>query len=483
MSRRWILALAVVAAAGCGSEPQLGASTAAALHKEIAAARTAAGAGDRDAAVAALTAAGKRIDRAESAGELSPEAADALRRGVARARRRAAREIAPPQPTPEPTPAATAQPRPRPPRPRRRRRAEGQGQGPQEGQARQGEGRVILEAGTEIAGGRYTLVEHLGSGGMASVWLATDETLQRDVAIKVMSDLLSGDERWLKRFRREARAAASLSHPNIVKVFDFGIEDARPYLIMAHVAGGSVKDQLAAGTELDAEALARELLGALAHVHAAGILHRDVKPGNILLDAQGASHLTDFGIARPSDATQMTQTGMVMGTVRFLAPEVAAGEPASERSDLYSAGRVLRDVAGDGGGPQLQALIAALTSDDPGERPASAEAALGELEAPTAPTATTSAVAPDTGATAVMRPQPRPASAARAADAWLRDARRSPWFAPGAALAAIVLLAIIVVALAAGGGGSGGSAPKVAPADAPLEQQLRQLDRAIDATR
>ena len=342
---------------------------------------------------------------------------------------------------------------------------------------------MILAAGTEIAGGRYTLVEHLGSGGMASVWLATDETLQRDVAIKVMSDLLSGDERWLKRFRREARAAASLSHPNIVKVFDFGIEDARPYLIMAHVAGGSVKDQLAAGTELDAEALARELLGALAHVHAAGILHRDVKPGNILLDAQGASHLTDFGIARPSDATQMTQTGMVMGTVRFLAPEVAAGEPASERSDLYSAGRVLRDVAGDGGGPQLQALIAALTSDDPGERPASAEAALGELEAGTAPTATTSAVGPDTGATAVMRPQPRPASAARAADAWLRDARRSPWFAPGAALAAIVLLAIIVVALAAGGGGSGGSAPKVAPADAPLEQQLQQLDRAIDATR
>ena len=112
MSRRWILALAVVAAAGCGSEPQLGASTAAALHKQIAAARTAAGAGDRDAAVAALTAAGKRIDRAESAGELSPEAADALRRGVARARRRAAREIAPPQPTPEPTPAATPSPTP-----------------------------------------------------------------------------------------------------------------------------------------------------------------------------------------------------------------------------------------------------------------------------------------------------------------------------------------------------------------------------------
>src|SRR5690242_16425445 len=141
---------------------------------------------------------------------------------------------------------------------------------------------------------------------MASVWRATDTTLQRSVAIKVMSDLLAGDERWLRRFRREARAAASLQHPNIVKVFDFGIEDGRPYLIMAYVAGGSLKDQLAAGASIDAGAFARELLSALAHVHAVGILHRDVKPGNILLDEGGASHLTDFGIARPTDATDVT---------------------------------------------------------------------------------------------------------------------------------------------------------------------------------
>jgi hypothetical protein len=365
---------------------------------------------------------------------------------------------------------------------------------------------MILAEGTPLADGRYTLVEHLGSGGMASVWLATDTTLQRDVAIKVMSDLLAGDERWLRRFRREARAAASLQHPNIVKVFDFGIEDGRPYLIMAYIAGGNLKDQLAAGASIDADAFARELLGALAHVHAAGILHRDVKPGNILLDAGGASHLTDFGIARPTDATEMTQTGTVLGTMRYLAPEVAAGEPASERSDLFAAGCVLEQVAGERAAPALRALIDAMKADDPQLRPASAEAALQQLDAAPAPeTGTTAALsaaddtAPaaaelpatdDTAPTAVVRPasQPRAARppavddvARQAGERW-RDARRSPWFVPVAALVAILVLGIIVVALASGGGG-GGSAPTVAPSNAPLSQQLDQLDKAIDATR
>jgi serine/threonine-protein kinase len=328
---------------------------------------------------------------------------------------------------------------------------------------------VILAEGTEIAGGRYRLVEHLGSGGMASVWLATDETLRRDVAIKVMSDLLSGDERWLKRFRREARAAASLQHPNIVKVFDFGIEDGRPYLIMAYVAGGSLKDQLSERAPVDARTLAGELLGALAHVHAAGILHRDVKPGNILLDGTGASHLTDFGIARPTDATAMTQTGMVMGTMRYLAPEVADGEPATERSDLYAAGCVLREAGGDDAG--LGELIAALTAEDPADRPASADDALRELEAGGDDTAPTEVLAP-------RKPRIEGVGALTAT----RSARRSPWFAPVAAFGAIVVLAIVVVALASGGG-SGERAPSIAPNDAPLERQLDKLDRAIDATR
>jgi hypothetical protein len=320
------------------------------------------------------------------------------------------------------------------------------------------------------------------------VWRASDATLQRDVAIKVMSDLLAGDERWLKRFRREARAAASLQHPNIVKVFDFGIEDARPYLIMAYVAGGSLKERLAAAGPIDAGVLARELLGALAHVHAAGILHRDVKPGNILLDADGASHLTDFGIARPTDATEMTQTGMVLGTMRYLAPEVAAGEPASERSDLYSAGCVIGEVAGEGG--ELDALVASLTDEDPARRPESAEAALRELAAPpadpTAPTAPREPAAPRVDETAptmaLGREDTAVAGAREPRRARWREARRSPWFAPAAALAAIVVLAIVVIALGSGGD-DGGRAPAIAPSNAPLSQQLDQLDRAIDAAR
>ena len=343
-----------------------------------------------------------------------------------------------------------------------------------------------LAAGTELAEGRYALVEHLGSGGMASVWLATDERLGRQVAVKVMADLLADDARWLARFRREAKAAAALSHPNIVKVFDFGIEGGRPYLIMAHVPGGSLRDRLGEDgtTELDAEALARELLGALAHVHAAGIVHRDVKPGNILLDAEGRTHLTDFGIARPQDATAMTQTGMVLGTIRYLAPEVAAGEPATERSDLYAAGCVLREVSGVRPSARLASLVETLTSEDPERRPASAEAALRAL-AGAPDTTTTRALGRSAGSArqALRRSAERARPRLQASGRRLARARRSPWFVPAAGLAAIVVLAIVVVIVATGGGepaGSSGRAPSQPPASAPLDEQLRGLERAID---
>ena len=350
------------------------------------------------------------------------------------------------------------------------------------------------ERGITLAGGRYTFERHLGSGGMASVWLARDETLHREVAIKLMADTLADDERWLARFKREARAAAALSHPHIVKVFDFGIEEHRPYLVMAHVPGGSLRDRMQDGGELpDPERLARELLGALAHVHAAGIVHRDVKPGNILLDEHGSAHLTDFGIARPQDATAMTQTGMVMGTVRYLAPEVADGAPATGRSDLYSAGRVIREIASDGPTARLRALIDTLTHEDPERRPSSAENALARLDATQQTssagtgdrTARKSATARDevTAATFALQrtdaaPRAKPARQA------LDDVLRRPWFVPAAGIAAVVLLAVIVIALAAGGGGGDGggdAATSPAPASAPLDEQLRGLDRAIDA--
>jgi serine/threonine-protein kinase len=323
---------------------------------------------------------------------------------------------------------------------------------------------------------------------MASVWLARDETLHREVAIKLIADTLADDERWLARFKREARAAAALSHPNIVKVFDFGLEEHRPYLVMAHVPGGSLRDRLQDGGEPpDPERLARELLGALAHVHAAGIVHRDVKPGNILLDEHGSAHLTDFGIARPQDATAMTQTGMVMGTVRYLAPEVADGALATERSDLYAAGGVIREVAGHPS-PRLRELLKALTAEDPERRPSSAEDALARLDSTEpAPAAGTSDAA--TRRMAPVRSEETrptaPLERAKPALGALDEVIRRPWFVPAAGIAAVVLLAVIVIALAGGGGGGGEepqrAAASPAPASAPLDEQLRGLDRAIDA--
>ena len=333
--------------------------------------------------------------------------------------------------------------------------------------------------GTTLAAGRYTFERHLGSGGMASVWLARDETLHRSVAIKLMADTLADDSRWLERFKREARAAAALSHPHIVQVFDFGIEAHRPYLVMAHVPGGSLHDRLReGGRPPDPEQLARELLGALAHVHAAGIVHRDVKPGNILLDEHDRSQLTDFGIARPQDAEAMTQTGMVMGTIRYLAPEVAEGGQATERSDLYSAGGVLREVAGENPEPRLARVLDALTAEAPEQRPTSAEDALARLDEQ----ATTRVLAPLRGGPPARADEPR--ERAGAAVRQMDEVIRRPWFLPAAGIAAVVLLAVIVIALAGGGDGAsgGGSAAGTpAPASAPLEEQLRGLDRAIEA--
>jgi serine/threonine protein kinase len=323
-----------------------------------------------------------------------------------------------------------------------------------------------------LGDGRYRLEEHLGSGGMASVWLATDTRLHRQVAVKLIADVLADDEQWLARFEREARAAASLSHPNIVTVFDFGVDAGRPYIVMAYVPGGSLKERLAEGDLPPAAGLARELLGALAHVHGAGILHRDVKPGNLLIDAEGRSHLTDFGIARPQDATSVTQTGMVLGTMRYLAPEVADGAPATEASDLYSAGCVLREVAGEDAAPPLATVIETLTADRPEDRPRDARAALAMLDG--------DGRAPD-DETADTRVMDGTAHPREPVEALIRSARRSPLFVPLAGLAAIVLLAILVIALAGGGDPPGSEGrPQAAPADAPLSEQLDALDRMIE---
>lgn len=227
---------------------------------------------------------------------------------------------------------------------------------------------------------RYRLERLLGRGGMASVWLASDEVLERAVAVKVLSDTIASDPEFLARFRREARVAAALSHPNLIGVYDYAEGAERPYLVMEYVPGENLAERMSQNVEVDCERLARELLGALAHIHGAGIVHRDVKPGNVLIAPDGGAKLIDFGIALPADATSLTRTGNLLGTARYIAPEVMNGEPASERSDLYSCGLVLRDCAGDDPPGRLRALVERLSAADPRGRPASAAEALAQVD-------------------------------------------------------------------------------------------------------
>jgi hypothetical protein len=245
-----------------------------------------------------------------------------------------------------------------------------------------------------VLGDRYRLERRIASGGMATVWLAHDEELDREVAIKVLSDVLSEDPSYTERFRREARVAAGLSNPNLVRVFDYSARSERPYIAMEYVEGGTLADRVADRTadDLDSQRLARELLGALASIHAAGVIHRDVKPSNVLLDRDDSARLTDFGIAHPENATELTRTGQVLGTLKYMAPEVLAGNPATERSDLYACGVVLGECLGPAASPELVALADRLTADDPADRPTSADEALSLLD--TAPRDATPATVP-----------------------------------------------------------------------------------------
>ncbi len=335
----------------------------------------------------------------------------------------------------------------------------------------QSDGAGVIEppllAPGRIFGERYRLEHSIGRGGMAAVWLATDERLGRPVAVKVLSDTVADDQEYLSRFRREARLAAGLQHPNLVRVYDFDA-GARPYLVMEYIDGGTLAEQVKAGRQPPIERLARELLSALRHIHAAGILHRDVKPQNVLLDRHEHARLTDFGIALPRDGTSLTATGRVIGTESYLAPEVLRGEPASERSDLYALGMVLADSArGGGGAAPLWGLIDRLRDRDPEARPASAAIALADLERseqsepPGEATRTLDApvAAPPPPPprvrerTTARQKEPGPPAGGAPLARGGGDARRR-WLAAGA-IGAVALLAAGVLAFAGGDGGGG----------------------------
>ncbi len=194
--------------------------------------------------------------------------------------------------------------------------------------------------------GRYRVVRKLGSGGMADVYLAEDEELGRRVAIKILNDRHANDEQFVERFRREAKNAAGLSHPNIVSIYDRGEAEGTYYIAMEYLDGRSLKELVVARGPLpiaDVIAFTRQVLTALRFAHKKGVVHRDIKPHNVMADADGRLKVTDFGIAR-AGASQMTEAGSIIGTAQYLSPEQARGSAVDQRSDLYSVGVVLYEM-------------------------------------------------------------------------------------------------------------------------------------------
>src|SRR5918997_1139124 len=198
----------------------------------------------------------------------------------------------------------------------------------------------------ELFATRYRMIRKLGGGGMADVYLAEDQELGRRVAIKILHGRYANDDQFVERFRREAKHAAGLSHPNIVSIFDRGEAEGTYYIAMEYLEGRSLKELIAsrgpAPVTLAIE-YTRQILAALRVSHRTGVVHRDIKPHNILIDGEGRLKVTDFGIAR-AGPSQMTEAGSIIGTAQYLSPEQAQGAPVSESSDLYSVGIVLYEL-------------------------------------------------------------------------------------------------------------------------------------------
>jgi serine/threonine protein kinase len=248
-----------------------------------------------------------------------------------------------------------------------------------------------LDSGTVIDG-RYRVKHRIGSGGMADVYCALDEQLGRDVAVKLLHRRFAEDQEFVERFRREASSAAGLQHPNVVGVFDRGEWDGTSYIAMEHLDGRTLKQLITEEAPLDpirAIDLVVQVLRAARFAHKRGIIHRDLKPHNAIVDPDGRVKVTDFGIAR-AGASDMTQTGSIMGTAQYLSPEQAQGVPVDERSDLYSIGVVLYEM---------------LTGRVPFEGDSAVSIALKQVaEAPTPPRSLNPPI---------RRPSSRPSSCAR----------------------------------------------------------------------
>jgi serine/threonine protein kinase len=194
-----------------------------------------------------------------------------------------------------------------------------------------------------LAAGRYRVERTLGSGGMAVVYLAHDEQLHRRVAFKVLAEHLAGDDSFRARFLQESKLAGRLSHPNVVQVYDAGETEGSPYIVMEYVPGDTIAQRGKLSYQ-DAVPLALQACAGLQHAHAAGLVHRDVKPANLLVREDGVLKIADFGIARAAELTRLTQHGTILGTAAYLSPEQAAGEEVTTATDIYSLGAVVYEL-------------------------------------------------------------------------------------------------------------------------------------------
>ncbi len=204
----------------------------------------------------------------------------------------------------------------------------------------------MLSKGQKI-NGRYEIIKSIGEGGMANVYLAYDSILDRQVALKVLRGDLSNDDKFIRRFQREAKSVSDLNHPNIVEVYDVGEEDNQYYIVMEYIDGRTLKKLIqkrGALTVPEVVDIMTQLTDGLAHAHESYIIHRDIKPQNIMILDNGIIKITDFGIAMTMNATQLTQTNSVMGSVHYLPPEQAAGKSATVKSDIYSAGILMYEL-------------------------------------------------------------------------------------------------------------------------------------------
>jgi eukaryotic-like serine/threonine-protein kinase len=321
-----------------------------------------------------------------------------------------------------------------------------------------------------FANGRYRIERVLGDSAMARVLLAHDEELERRVALKLLDERLAADHEFRTRFTREGRLAAALSHPNVVTVFDAGEADGRPYIVMEYVDGPTLEERLRDEGPLlpdEVRRIALQVADGLVHAHGQGLVHRDLKPGNLIERSDGTVKIADFGIARGSHATSVTDAGTIVGTAAYLAPEQAEGGEITPRTDIYSLGVVLYELI-TGTRPWRVDSLADLgrrrlepVPELPPNVPPDLRLAITRALAPDAADRPTDAAElarmlreSDVTATAVLPRAQRLRPRARRAD----GLQLAKWAAIGLAvvLAGFITASVVLLATNGGGGGSGG---------------------------